>query len=616
MVEKIEWDFLKSDINNKPMNTVETNNENLILQDGSTIAIIGGGPAGCSCAIKLKLESAKHSKNIHVILFEGKDFENHYNQCVGVLSPPVIRIITELLGIEFPWDLIQQRIFAYRLHSPARELLLVGQGISEPTYTIRRVKFDKMLLHHASNLGVEIIHSRATGIEFINSYPHNEVRVYSESGYHRADAVVGAFGTDDSMHTIFEKSTNGNNRYRRPGKYLKTFITKFYTGKTFIDRKVGGTIYAFLTPPCIPDIEFGAITPKEDHVIVNIAGGNITSLDMDRFLQLPQVTAHLPEFDMNVLSYFEGKFPISPAKNPFGDRYVMVGDATGWMRPFKGKGINTALLTGIRAADTMLRYGFSREAFKHYALDSKELLDDYHYGAAVRYLCKYILKNSILDSVIESGMTDPIIYNALYNSVSGEKPYKVVIKSMLNIISIKRIIKSIAKKYFNTDKSHTTRAKHAGKDVSIKGGNKLDDILIRRLNARDIDFIMQIDEKITGKPREAYWESKIASYMSRDPMACFVAEIDERIVGFVLGDIRGWEYAIPLTGWLEIIGVDPDYRGKGVGKKLSEALFDYFRKNGLKNIMTMVNWNEVDLIDYFGSMGFERGEFINLIKKL
>ena len=60
------------------------------LEDGQSVAIIGGGPSGAACAITLKNLAAEMGKEIDVILYEGKEFsgEPHYNQCVGVLSPP------------------------------------------------------------------------------------------------------------------------------------------------------------------------------------------------------------------------------------------------------------------------------------------------------------------------------------------------------------------------------------------------------------------------------------------------------------------------------------------------------------------------------------------------
>ena len=80
--------------------------------------------------------------------------------------------------------------------------------------------------------------------------------------------------------------------------------------------------------------------------------------------------------------------------------------------------------------------------------------------------------------------------------------------------------------------------------------------------------------------------------------------------------MRGWEFASALSGWLEIIGVDPDYHGQGVSRALMNELFARFKRAGVKLVNTMVNWNDGDLIDYFSANGFARGEYVNLVKNL
>ena len=569
----------------------------LPLKNNSTVAIIGGGPGGASCAIKLLKECKRTGRKIRVVIFEGKDFDHHFNQCVGVLSPPFQSILENDLGLILPTELIKRQIYGYRLHGPGEEILLIGQHSLEPTYTVRRVQFDKYLLDCAGELGAEILKTRVSYLEFIRSNGMDEVRIYSENTYLKADVVVGAFGLDEMMLSVLEDATKSDGHYSRPPKVLKTYIAKFHTTGGFIRQKLGNIIYAYLKPVSIPNIEFGAITPKGDHVIINIAGEKVTSPDMDAFLLLPQVREHLPEFESENVSYFEGRFPTAPAKNPFGHRYVTVGDTTGWMRPFKGKGINVAITTGIRAADTMLKYGIDKEAFKKYAESCKELLSDYIYGTGVRLLCNHG-PSSILSHLIDLAKVNPFIYGALSNSVSGQESYKNIIKSMLRPVLIKKMAQGIIKNYFH------------------KKGGRMSDVKIRKLTTRDIDAVMKIDEKITGKPQEAYWAGKIASYLSREPEACLAAEIDGKVVGFILGDIRGWEYTIPICGWIDIMGVDISYQGKGIGKMLVESLFDFFRKNGVETVVTVVNWNDGDLIDYFHTHGFKRGEYINLVKKL
>lgn len=248
----------------------------------------------------------------------------------------------------------------------------------------------------------------------------------------------------------------------------------------------------------------------------------------------------------------------------------------------------------------MINFGFSREAFKHYEASCKALLDDYLYGAAVRYLCK-LGSRLFLPSFIELAKVNPVFYEALFNSVSAHDSYKNIINRLPKLFLLQKFITATIR-----SKTHIKKFR----------SHKMENIRIRKLLPSDINSIIEIDEKITGKPNEAYWEAKLANYLSREPGACLAALAGEKVIGFVLGDIRGWDYAVPFSGWLEVIGVHPDFRGLQAGKMLIEAIFSYFRSKEVSTIHTMVNWNEGELVDYFRAHGFERGEYINLTKKL
>jgi flavin-dependent dehydrogenase/ribosomal protein S18 acetylase RimI-like enzyme len=577
------------------------------LQNGSTVVIIGGGPGGAACAIKLLQEGDERGVRPRVLIFEGKDFSVHANQCVGVLSPPVEDVLAESLDIHLPPSLIKRQIFGYRLHGARENLLLTGQGATasdvrkgRATYAVERAEFDQFLLDRARELGAEVIEARVTGIEFVCTEGLDEVRIYSESDYERADVVIGAFGLDEAMLSVFEEVTSRDGRYERPSKWLKSYLTTIETTARFQREKLGHIVHAFLLPPSCPRIEFGAITPKDDHILVNIAGERVSSRDLDLFLQLPQVQALLPGFDPSTINYYEGRFPSAPARGAYGHRYALVGDATGWLRPFKGKGINTAIITGVRAAETMLEHGVSKHAFARYRKSCNDLLGDYRYGVMVRRLM-LMGARSFLDPMIDVGKTDPLMYDALFDSVSGHDSYRNILKR-----SIKpRLLRKIAARMFSGVRRH--RARRA---------RRMRDITVRKMTVRDIDEVLRIDERITGKPHAAYYESKVESYISRGPEYCLVAEHRNRVVGFVLGDVRGWEFAAELSGWLEVIGVDPEYYGQGVSRTMMDELCARLKAAGVTIVNTMVNWNDGDLIDYFSANGFTRGEYVNLVKNL
>lgn len=388
---------------------------------GKTVAVIGGGPAGCATAIRLARLSRERGLDLRVALIEGKDFERHYNQCAGVLSPPIEELLQCRLDIELPYEIFKRQIFGYRLHTGGKEILLVGPHRGGATYAVRRVVFDRFLLASAEKEGVEVSRSRVTAIDF-PAKGRDRVFLYTEGGMLKADAIVAAFGLDDGMMSVFETATRG--QYHRPGKYMHTFVVKITTDRTFIEKKLGSIIYAYLFPPGIPNLDFGAITPKGDHVIANVAGRHATVEDMFAFLSLAVVRDHLPPLALDGQEVYRGKFPGKPARGTTGDRYVVVGDATGWMRPFKGKGINMAIHTGILAAETMVEHGISSASFRQYEERTKNLRQDYRYGTWMRHLCKTGEITGMLGTVLSMAKVDQGVHDALFNAVSGHDSFR------------------------------------------------------------------------------------------------------------------------------------------------------------------------------------------------
>jgi flavin-dependent dehydrogenase len=395
------------------------------LSDGARVAVIGGGPGGVGAALAIKNLAHQMGREIHISLFEGKVFagERHFNQCVGVLSPPIDKILAESLGIAFPRHLIQREITGYVLHSDRRAILL--QSDDPPAYAVRRVQFDAYLLEQAREHGIHVLTSRVTDLEF----PGDRVILYSENNDLEADVVVGAFGSDDGTAAVFERATS----YRAP-RFLDSIVTKIHPGAEFMSE-FGSLIHAFL--PSARGIEFGAVTPKGNHLTMNIAGAHVNALAMTQFLHSAGPQSILPCLDCGLgekdLTYFKGRFPISQARGFAGDRYVIVGDAAGLVRPFKGKGVNSALLTGSWAAQTIMTQGISAQAFRHYHDACREITDDLLYGKAMRALTMGIIKWHLLDTVIALAEQDSRLRQALFDSVSAHRTYRSIVHGLVDV---------------------------------------------------------------------------------------------------------------------------------------------------------------------------------------
>ncbi len=145
----------------------------------------------------------------------------------------------------------------------------------------------------------------------------------------------------------------------------------------------------------------------------------------------------------------------------------------------------------------------------------------------------------------------------------------------------------------------------------------LENLLIRPLKREDLDAIVEIDEKVLGERRRDYWERKLEKMKHQPTPTSLVVEVEGKVVGFILGDVSGWEFGVPETiAWIDTIGIDPDFQKKGLARALTFEMIKNLKAIGVKTIYTLVNWNDWDLLQFFHAMGFTRGDMINLELKI
>ena len=143
------------------------------------------------------------------------------------------------------------------------------------------------------------------------------------------------------------------------------------------------------------------------------------------------------------------------------------------------------------------------------------------------------------------------------------------------------------------------------------------ELTIRTLEDTDLSGVIELDEKILGDYRPEVWEDRIAYYQRRDPEAPVVAIADGRLVGFMLGEVRSGEFGLEEpTGWIEVMGVDPDLRGQAVGRQLAERMLDHFRGKGATTVRTLVDEAEEGIAGFFTALGFEPAGLRPFVKQL
>ena len=151
----------------------------------------------------------------------------------------------------------------------------------------------------------------------------------------------------------------------------------------------------------------------------------------------------------------------------------------------------------------------------------------------------------------------------------------------------------------------------------MERGELLRKITVRRLKLEDLEAIVEIDHRVLGTRRPSYWRQKIEEMGNEHPSKSLVAELDGKVVGFIMGTVSGWEFGVLNTiGWIDTIGIDPNYQKKGIATLLFKAIMEEFKKEGVENIYTLVKWEDWDLMCFFKAIGFTRGDMINLEYKI
>ncbi len=142
------------------------------------------------------------------------------------------------------------------------------------------------------------------------------------------------------------------------------------------------------------------------------------------------------------------------------------------------------------------------------------------------------------------------------------------------------------------------------------------EVVVRRLKKADAGEIRRIDAAITKSPSNLDLERMIKEELKKADDASFVAEIEGKIVGYMISYITSGNFGTDQCAWIARFGVDPQYMGKRIGKSMAQEVFRFYKAKGIRTMYTSVKWDSTDLLSFFKTLGFDRSNFVNLQKNL
>jgi NADH:quinone reductase (non-electrogenic) len=424
--------------------------ETMKIENGSRVAVIGGGPAGVFFSLYLQRYSAQ--KNIHpeIIIYQQRDFSESGQKgckgCAGILSVSLLSNL-ETLGLTIPPEITQNRIKAYTIHSPytsisitshekEKEIVSIYRG-SGPrlSHDIKTASFDGWLLGQAQSYGIRVVNQAISRIN-IGLKPEIEV-VGNKIEY---DLVVLAAGVSSKQVPI-----TGLNYM--PPKTRIMAVDELYAGVDQVESRLGNTAHGFLIPHL--GVVFGGLVPKGPFITVTVLTSGRRPVTIKDFLSYDIVRNVLPDRYERSCGC-RPKAVIGSARNYFADRFVAIGDAA--VSKLYQDGISSTLSTARQAAHTAVHHGVSRQDFaRYYQPVSHDIARDNAWGQmlfSMNHRAKesrtFLLTQHRLTGIEQNNTRSPQPFTkAAWGMLTGSYGYRNLMKGLLQPASMFRLFREL-----------------------------------------------------------------------------------------------------------------------------------------------------------------------------
>ena len=138
---------------------------------------------------------------------------------------------------------------------------------------------------------------------------------------------------------------------------------------------------------------------------------------------------------------------------------------------------------------------------------------------------------------------------------------------------------------------------------------------LRELERKDLAEVTRIDTVRTGLLKKDYWKRVFKDFFDSNDGSLRVglaAEGESGLAGYLLGEVRAFEFGSEACGWIFAVATDEPYARTGVASGLLAETCRRFREAGVTRLRTMVRRKDIPVLSFFRSNGFTGGPYVQL----
>jgi len=125
----------------------------------------------------------------------------------------------------------------------------------------------------------------------------------------------------------------------------------------------------------------------------------------------------------------------------------------------------------------------------------------------------------------------------------------------------------------------------------------------------DVSKVFHLGEKIfTAEQSQSNYRAwdqfAVVDFFNSDSQYCLVAEVENKVVGFCMGTTISKSAEVGRYGYVTWIGVQANYRRRGVGTLLFNEIVNRMKKSEVTMLFVDIDVDNKPAVSFFTNLGF------------